>query len=194
MGILIGLWTIAVAISLVWNIYDGRQETFSLARIQALIGFKRDVAYRLWNTQHGGVYVPVSEKTVPNPYLDTPDRDVTTLSGLHLTLVNPAYMTRQVHELSEKEFGIHGHITSLNPIRPENAPDPWETQALQAFERGEKEVSSVEDFKGEPHLRLMRPLVTEKGCLKCHGSPGYKEGDIRGGISVSIPMPPLWAM
>ena len=33
----------------------------------------------------------------------------------------------------------------------------------------------------------MAPLVTSKPCLKCHAQQGYQEGDIRGGISVSIP-------
>ncbi len=142
---------------------------------------------------HGGVYVPVTERTVPNPYLDVPERDITTPSGRRLTLMNPAYMTREVHDLVKDTYGIYGHITSLNPIRPENAADAWETRALQAFERGEEEVSSVEDFVGEPHMRLMRPLVTEEGCLKCHAAQGYNVGDIRGGISVSVPMAPLLA-
>lgn len=30
-------------------------------------------------------------------------------------------------------------------------------------------------------------LVTEKTCLVCHAKQGYKEGDIRGGISVTLP-------
>ena len=42
-------------------------------------------------------------------------------------------------------------------------------------------------------MRLMRPLITEKGCLKCHADQGYKEGEIRGGISASVPMEPMWA-
>jgi signal transduction histidine kinase len=108
--------------------------------------------------------------------------------------MNPAYMTRQVHELAEKEQGIRGHITSLNPIRPENSPDPWETKALQAFERGQPEISSVEEMKGKEYMRLMRPLVTERSCLGCHAAQGYKEGDIRGGISISIPMDSLKAI
>jgi len=41
---------------------------------------------------------------------------------------------------------------------------------------------------------LMRPLVTEKSCLGCHATHGYKEGEIRGGISTSIPMEPLWVI
>jgi hypothetical protein len=90
----------------------------------------KDVVYRRWNAGHGGIYVPVTDETPPNPYLEVPERDITTQSGVVLTLMNPAYMTRQVHELGAKAFGIQGHITSLNPIRPANAPDSWEARAL----------------------------------------------------------------
>jgi PAS domain S-box-containing protein len=43
-------------------------------------------------------------------------------------------------------------------------------------------------------MRLMRPMITEQGCLKCHAKQGYKAGDLRGGISVSIPMAPIQAI
>jgi len=104
--------------------------------------------------------VPISEKTIPNPYLDEPNRDITGPSGTRLTLMNHAYMTRQVHELAKEAYNVHGHITSLKPIRPENAPDPWEARALGAFEAGKEEVSSVEEIEGESYMRLMRPLMT----------------------------------
>ena len=189
------LWTVIVAASLVWSVINVKQNTLETARIQARVAYEKDIIYRRWNVWHGGVYIPVTEETPPNPYLsDMPERDITTPSGKLLTLVNPAYMTRQVHELTEEEYGVRAHITSLNPIRPENAPDPWETGALQAFERGETEVSSVEETENKEYMRLMRPLITKKGCLKCHAAQGYQEGDIHGGISVSIPMEPLWAI
>ena len=47
---------------------------------------------------------------------------------------------------------------------------------------------------GKEYFRSMHPFITEKSCLKCHAIQGYKEGDIRGGISVSIPMEPLRAI
>jgi len=140
------------------------------------------------------VYAPISEKTPPNPHLEVPERDIETPSGVKLTLVNPAYMTRQVHELANEAAGVKGHITSLNPIRPENAPDAWETAALEAFERGETEVSSVEILEDIQYMRLMRPLETEEGCLRCHAAQGYEHGDIRGGISVAVPMEPFLAV
>ncbi|MCW9025994.1 MAG: HD domain-containing protein, partial [Thiovulaceae bacterium] len=41
---------------------------------------------------------------------------------------------------------------------------------------------------GDEYFRYISPLVTQKSCLKCHAFQGYKVGDIRGGVSVSIPM------
>jgi len=118
---------------------------------------------------------------------------VTTTGGRELTLINPAYMTRQVHELSLEQYGLMGHITSLDPLRPANRADDWETQALMAFEQGAERVSSVETMDGRPYLRFMKPLVTREGCLGCHGHQGYVAGDIHGGISVSVPWEPYVA-
>ena len=192
-GLMAIAWTVTVGVSLAWNLREQRGATLESARIQARAAFEKDVLYRRWNAMHGGVYVPVTETTSPNPHLEVPERDIETPGGRVLTKVNPAYMTRQVHELGAEKTGVQGHITSLNPIRPKNAADPWETAALKAFENGAAEYDSVEVFCGEDHMRLMRPLVTEKGCLKCHAVQGYAEGDIRGGISASIPMAPFRA-
>ena len=71
------------------------------------------------------------------------ERDVITPSGRHLTLVNPAYMTRQIYELAQKEHKASGRITSLKPLRPENKADAWETAALQDFERGRRKSAAL---------------------------------------------------
>lgn len=194
MILLLLLWTALAAVSLWWNLSQQKEEILETALNQARLTFDKDIIYRRWVASQGGVYVPVSEKTPPNPYLIVPNRDVQTSAGQTLTLMNPAYMTRQVSEMAAKAGVSYGHITSLAPIRPANSPDPWERRALQAFERGEKEVKAIEKIGAEDHLRLMRPLVTEESCLKCHASQGYKVGDIRGGISVSIAMKPFYAL
>ena len=54
-------------------------------------------------------------------------------------------------------------------------------------------VSSLEDLDGVRHLRFIRPLAVEAGCIKCHGHQGYKVGDVRGGLSVSVPWAPFEA-
>ena len=188
------MWSLTVLASLLWNIYQTKQGILHLAVSQARFAYERDILIRRWNACYGGVYVPVTDKSPPNPYLDVPERDIVTPSGVTLTLINPAYMTRQVHELAAEMQWVQGHITSLHHISPANAPDPWERKALEAFERGATEVNSVEEVNGEPYLRLIRPLFTEEGCLRCHAAQGYKLSDIRGGISVSLPMAPLLFM
>jgi diguanylate cyclase (GGDEF)-like protein len=186
------LWSSVILLSMIWNLIQSRQSTFETARIQARVAYEKDITYRQWSADFGGVYVPVTEDTQPNPYLfGILERDIITLSGRELTLINPAYMTRQIHEMEEERSGVRGHITSVDPLRPENAPDAWELEALMSFESGEDEISSIEDMGGDEFLRLMRPLTTTQGCLACHAAQGYQVGDIRGGLSVSIPMQPL---
>ena len=102
--------------------------------------------------------------------------------------MNPAYMLRQIHENFGDLYGVAGKITSLKPLRPENKADQWERAALLSFEKGAKEAWEYTTIDGKPYLRFMRPMLTKKGCLKCHGHQGYKEGDVRGGVSVSVPL------
>ena len=187
-------WAIAVGFSLLSHIEEMRRHTFEVATAGARNMFGMVVLARAWNAEHGGVYVPVSPKAQPNPYLEHPRRDVTTTDGQRLTLINPAYMTRLIAELAERTGGTVFHITSLNPIRPKNTPDDWERRALADFEQGAKEsVEVVTDEKGQPLLRYMAPLLVAKPCLVCHEKQGYKLGDIRGGISVSVPYGPIAA-
>ncbi len=100
-------------------------------------------------------------------------------------------MTRQVYHLGRDDTHIQANITSLNPLNPERRPDPWERQALHAFEAGKDEVSSVEVMHQKPYMRLMRPFYVEKGCLNCHQD--FTVGGIGGGISVAVPLNPLYA-
>ncbi|MDY0398265.1 MAG: EAL domain-containing protein [Desulfuromonas thiophila] len=172
-----------------------RQAVLDMARAEAIGSYNKDLVYRRWVARQGGVYVRTSAYTPANPFLaHLPDRDITTSTGKSLTLVNPAYMTRQVHELATEQYGNRGHITSRKPLRPENAPDAWERASLEAFTQGVTETLSVAEIDGKPYLRLMRPMITEVPCLKCHASQGYQAGEQRGGISVSIPLRPYQAV
>lgn len=188
---LILLWTVLIAVFTGWGAKESWDSQYTLAVSVAQNVFDKDIVFRRWASLHGGVYVPITPDTPPNPYLaHIPDRDITLPTGKRLTLMNPAYMTRQVHELGFTQSGVRGHITSLKPIRGENKPDEWEKRALLLFEKGVKEYYSIEPLDGNPFMRLMRPMKTENGCLKCHAHQGYKTGDVRGGLSVSVPWTP----
>lgn len=186
------IWTLLLGYSIKKDISAVKQETISLAKREAITTFNKDQSVRLWGTQHGGVYVPISEKTTPNKYLShIPDRDITTLSGKKLTLMNPAFMIRQIMEDYEDLYGTKGRITSLKYLNPANKPDSWEAKALKEFEENNtKEFFEVVDEDPDSYLRLMRPMITNEGCLKCHGFQGYKVGDIRGGVGVKLSLAP----
>jgi PAS domain S-box-containing protein len=190
------IWTLLIGYILFLNYRDHQEEALALGKMQSQAFFEKDVLYRRWASRHGGVYVPVTETTRPNPYLaHIPERDLITPSGRQLTLMNPAYMTRQVFEMAQEYKGTgRGHITSLNPIRPGNEPDAWEKKAMANFELGAKEFSQIDTIDGKPYYRYMKPLIADKPCLKCHAAQGYQEGDLRGGLSVSVPLEPIYTM
>lgn len=148
-----------------------------------------NISLRHWASDQGGIYVPITDKTLPNKYLaDIPERDIETPSGKKLTLMNPAYLLRQFNEGYQVNIGVTGHLTSLKPIRPENAPDEWERRTLIKLEKKEDTViHEITVFHGKLQFRLMKGFITQKSCLNCHEQQGYKIGDLRGGISVSIP-------
>jgi len=191
----IAMWTIIIAGSLAWNINNENKDAIALAKNEARAVFRKDLSFRTWTASHGGVYVPPDDRTPPNPYLShVSDRDITTTTGKSLTLMNPAYVLRQVMEDYEAQYGVTGHITSLKLLNPVNAPDEWERNTLLAFEQGANDMTEINEIGGIPHLRFMEPLITTESCLKCHGAQSYKEGDIRGGVSVSVPMTTYDAM
>jgi hypothetical protein len=188
------IWTTIMACLNIWGVENEIEQTNKLSKQQARAFFQEIVTTRSWIATHGGVYVPVISKTQPNPYLEDPERDVVTQKGLKLTKINPSYMTRQIAEIAGKKNLIWFHITSAKPIRPANAPDQWELSALSLFLSGSNEFSEfIESEDGKTVFRYMAPLWVESSCLKCHSSQGYKEGDLRGGISVTISADTIFA-
>ncbi|MBF0545550.1 MAG: GAF domain-containing protein [Candidatus Riflebacteria bacterium] len=185
------LWTILLSGSLLWHVRRTKLYTLALGRKEALATLNKDWSFILWAAKHGGLYVPTTQETPPNPFLShIPDRDIPVNSGKTLTLMNSAYALRQIMKDHADLYELRGHLTSLKAMNPLNSPDPWERRALEAFEKGEKEVLELTYLDGNPYLRLMRPMIIRKECLKCHGGQEYKPGDVRGGIGVAVPMTP----
>jgi len=192
-GLALAGWTVALTASVMWELTLLQRQALDLASFQAEGAFDRDLSYLSWNARLGGVYAD-ADRIAPNPYLKVEHRDLDTAAG-RLTMVSPSYMTRLAHGISAEVTGVISHITSLNPIRPQNAPSEWEAAALRAFEDGSAEVRQLDHTPdGAEVLRFMRPLIVSEPCLKCHAQQGYAVGDVRGGISVSIPLAPIAAI
>ncbi len=185
------LWSFLIAVSLFWNIHNIQNQILALATEEAKTTWNKDQAFRVWATKHGGLYVEPDDRTPPNPYLaHVPNRDITTTNGSQLTLMNPAYMMRQMIAEYEEDYGRKGKITGRILLNPINEADEWELNAIAQFDTGVQEVLEQTEIDGQPYVRLMRPMIMKAGCVKCHGHLGFKEGDIRGGVSVSIPLIP----
>ncbi|MCG8698601.1 MAG: DUF3365 domain-containing protein, partial [Bacteroidales bacterium] len=161
---LILVWTVLVSVSFAWNYYLVSNSTTDIVLNKARAFFDQIVVSRSWNAEHGGVYVPVTKTTQPNEYLKDSTRDVVTIDGIKLTKVNPAYMTRQIAEHNKSNKNLQFHITSLNPIRPQNKADEWETVALNLFEKGIAERLELIKNESSSQYRYMAPLITNENC------------------------------
>lgn len=181
-------WTLLIAGSLCFGLTSTRnsRENIHLQACRSL--FKQIEVVRSWNAHHNGVFVPVTESVKPNPYLLDPMRDITVNPDLMLTKINPSLMTREISRLTEQRSGVTMRITSLNLLNPSNQALPHEQAALKQFENGMPEKWQLMQGSGQSVFFYMAPLKTDDSCLQCHGNQGYRIGDIRGGISITLPL------
>lgn len=186
---------VALGVTFYWMSVRQETEITNQIKAQAKALFQHVVLTRAWVAEqgHGGVYVEKLEGVETNPYLNqiaaNLNVDIEGINGQFYTLRNPALVTRQLSELAQKrgeDFSFR--ITSLNPINPGNSPTPWEAESLRSFEQGVAETNLIEQTQDGDVYRYMAPLIVTETCLQCHASQGYKLGDIRGGISVTVPM------
>ncbi len=148
---------------------------------QAQTHFQDQVNNRKWSASYGSVYAKPKEGQKPNPYLK--NNTLKTKDNQTLIKINPAWMTRQLSEMSDDK-NFHFKITSLKPINKTNTPDEFEKRALTYIE--ENSAKEYYEVEKNSDFRYMGALVTIKSCIPCHEHQGYKVGDIRGGISINL--------
>ena len=137
------IWTLLLFSLANISIKQEADHAVALSINTARADLAKDKAIRLWGSLHGGVYVPSTDKTPPNPNLaHIPHRDLKTSIG-ELTLMNPAYIISQMMREFEGLYGTKGHLTSLKPLNPQNQPDSWEITKLLLFENKERERNKM---------------------------------------------------
>ncbi len=128
------------------------------------------------------------------PLINEPDRE---FKGFI-----PAVFGKKVGDKLYKKSGITVKQTSLKFRGEYNKPDDFEVEVLRKLEKSDKGNTYYEEtsFGDLRVLRYVVPLYIEKSCLPCHGDPagerditgkikeGYKEGDMRGAISIVAPI------
>jgi diguanylate cyclase (GGDEF)-like protein len=193
-GVLIAIFVLTA----VWFDNFAQRNLEKLMLQQARVLYQQIVTTRSWNASLGGIYARKMPGVETNKYLyevgpghgipSTVMPEITDQQGHVFTLKNPALMTRELSELTAKNSGFRFHLTSLKPVNPGNAADDFETRSLVQFETGKKETAEFTRDSEKHYFRFMAPLYVEPSCLACHGFQGYKVGDVRGGISLTLPM------
>ena len=96
---------------------------------------------------------------------------------------------------------------SLNPRNPINLADKFEAEIIEKeFKHNpdEKEWQGYRDFNGKRDFIIMKPVIAEERCMRCHSDPekapvellerygskagfGMVVGDVIGALSISVP-------
>ena len=80
------IWSLLIGAWFIWNYKHAKEDQETLALKIARSFFDQIVLDdRAWNTSHGGVYVPVTDKTRPNPFMEDPLQDIEVNENLKLT-------------------------------------------------------------------------------------------------------------
>lgn len=110
----------------------------------------------------------------------------------------PAVYGRITGNILKGESGIEIKQTTFEPRNAYNKPDDYEYKVLKQFESA-KPAAGTGERVGAVY-RYLQPVYIKQACLQCHGDPkgerdiagkvkeGYKLGDLRGAISVTLPL------
>ncbi len=120
----------------------------------------------------------------------------------HFYSKNPALATREFSEvIAQSQSPAKFRMTSHNVMNPANQPDAFEQRALAAIL--ESKLGQYAEI-GSDTYRFASPVFHKASCITCHGDPekapqdvldvygaergfGFKEGDLAGVISVTLP-------
>ncbi len=172
----IGLIISVTIFILFYSIYlNGEKQHLQQIHSQAEALLSEMTLTREWISSYNGVWT-----TTPGEYyLNSKD-------GYYQK--SPAMVTKELSNLSNDKREYSFHITSLKLTNPENISDDFEYEALLQFEKEFAPVAKVDRSGNEPVYRLIFPLAVKESCLQCHYTQGYKVGDVRGGLSVLVPI------
>ena len=183
--------TIFMAAIFYWMFHQSKKGVIGQLDQQAAALLQQVVITRAWIADHGGLFVEKRPGVDESPFL--PGTNIIDTRGKVYHFRNPAMVTRELSEYADAAGLYRFRLTSLKLKNPDNAPLSFEREALLDFEKkgytsSRNGVASHSEEDGVMIYRRIVPLRVEKACLECHGDEGYNVGDIRGGLSVMIPM------
>lgn len=108
--------------------------------------------------------------------------------GEHATPLSASgkMVSRELYDIISATGGATFHLTSLMLADPGNRPDEWEAAALKSFETGTEYDVRFITREGKQYLNYFAPLFYQPTCGGCHSFPGYRSGDVRGGLGITF--------
>lgn len=124
-------------------------------------------------------------------------------------------VAKELADSTSQQLGWNIGRTSLKVRNPENAPDSWELQVLDEFEKRKDQggdITKMEHYETiqtneKKVFRYMKAIPTSGLCLSCHGQSlstkvieqldtlypedqarGFETGDIRGAFTITRPV------
>jgi len=184
---------IAISIGALFLHMERQSESAIMDQVdrQARVLLQQVIVTRSWVADHGGVFVKEGPGARANPFLA--GRDIVDREGTKYVMRNPALTTRELSEYTTRAGLYSLRLSSLLPLNPANRVSAFEERSLNQFaEKGfdaSREGLAIIDVDGGKRVyRRIIPLQVEQGCLGCHARQGYRIGDIRGGLSVTLPL------
>jgi len=167
------------------------------------------IAFRSWVAGTGVIWVN-------NLHPGSPDfLGRTNCGGAVFYSKNPALATRELSNIVAQS-GVNAtfRVTSDNYRNVNNQPDSFEINAIYTFKTNlaqppKQQARFIETYEGDRY-RYSIPIKVTEPCLRCHGVPSeapkevvekygstrafhYRAGDIRGIITVDLPMVSLFS-
>ncbi|MBE0645908.1 MAG: DUF3365 domain-containing protein [Bacteroidetes bacterium] len=194
-----GIWTVALSL-LVLAACGGSNDAAEANKIRTdAEATARRATEKLTGTLMGEVQKSIKER------------------GLAGTVTHCSNRAQELSTLVGAEEGVVIRRVTEKTRNPVDAPDVFERRVLAHFaqlaQRGEIDASTayVEVVREDDRemLRFLKPITIKKPCLGCHGpstsladdvrqaiheqypsdlATGYSEGDLRGAVSVSVPL------
>jgi PAS domain S-box-containing protein len=177
-------WRISLAGALLWsasilgigmyNISKHREHALENIRIEAeaIIDNSINIIYCI--SSHGELYQKNNTSTaqIDNYTLKTTEGDI-------LTLFSPFKGTKK-----DDDKRIKISLISPSPVNETNRATEWEKKGLETILTEDEHFSRIRPLKGGVEYTIIKPLITEENCIRCH--PSYTTGSINGAIKTII--------
>ena len=183
-------WVALIVISVSYFTNDHWQHARDTSKLFNLAILHKELAHLLGNMDNRQGYVqPMSASQEDNSYSSSINKPkIIASSNAFVPLANAVNIVRSVSRNELHGSGYTIHIAGIGSDNPKNRADLWEKNGLSQMTMGASDVSDLVYDGSDYYMRTMIPLTIRSSCLKCHAGQGDQLGDLRGGMSITVPI------